>query len=78
MSKEPEPKTDLAEIDGPVTPGIGEGAADRSPGRRRFIKVGLGVATPIILTVTSRPAWAKNCATASVQASLNTGGSCKP
>lgn len=78
MGKEPQPKTDLPEIDGPVTPGIAEGAADRSAGRRRFIKVGLGVTTPIILTVTSRPAWAKDCGTGSALASLAAGGSCKP
>lgn len=39
----------------------GEGS---NPGRRRFLKIGLGVA-PVILTLRARPAWARNCDPAS-------------
>ena len=47
MDEDPQPKQDL----------IAEGTDDRAVARRRFIKVGLGVATPVILTIKSRPAW---------------------
>ena len=79
MGKEAQPKTDLPEIDGPVTPGIAEGADDQAAARRRFIKIGLGVATPIILTVTSRPAWAA-CGgdLVSVPVSASGAQSCRP
>lgn len=49
--------------------------------RRRFIKIGIGVATPVIVTVTSRPGWAQVCQgddNASRLASLEAGGSCRP
>jgi len=49
--------------------------------RRRFMKIGIGVAVPVVLTVTSRPGWAQNCSgnnTTSKAASLAAGGSCSP
>ena len=49
--------------------------------RRRFIKIGIGVAAPVIVTVTSRPGWAQVCQgdqNASRLASLEAGGSCRP
>ena len=50
--------------------------------RRRFIKIGIGVAAPVVVTVTSRPGWAQSVCqgdqNASRLASLEAGGSCRP
>jgi hypothetical protein len=50
--------------------------------RRRFIKIGIGVAAPVIVTVTSRPGWAQGVCqgadNASRMASIEAGGSCRP
>lgn len=52
----------------------------RAAGRRRFLKIGLGVAAvPVVLTVKSRPSWAGTCGSSpSIDASVAAGGSCNP